>query len=330
MPRITAHFAALLLLVVLPVGCSRTSEDQESVPAAIKPTWITKAEEERLNKASDSKTIDEMDVFVASTVGMEDADLRKQRVAALALTIKVALHQLFYEVDLRQALHPSEDLAFHRVLSDFEKRAQLQVDGRFTIREMGVLSGYAALAGESEVRPSPGAPMVFAYKQFGLVQAEGTWSLKGDTIAAPVNRSEIECHHTSRLCTVFTADVYLPRIDGASTSASLLTGVEYYDITLWTDDEVKAVTTTGCRRNELVVNVATKQVHTVSTDTTPEGCPVVGKLETPRIATLEDGWKATDEYFKQRREILKKVSYFPLDRLAQMWKEPENTPATKQ
>lgn len=300
------------------------------MPDAIKPTWLTKADEERLNKSPNSKAIDEMDVFVVSAAGLEDSDVRKQRVAALALTVKVALHQLFYDVDLRQTTHPSEDLALHRVLSDFEKRAGLVVDGKFTVREMGVLSRYAALASETEVRPSPGAPMVFAYEQFGWVRAEGTWTLKGDTIAAPVNRSVIECHQTGRSCTVFTAEVHLLRNEEASTGASLSTDVQYYDITSWTDNAVRAATTTVCRRNELIINVATKQVHTISTDIKPEGCPIVGKLGTPRVATLEDGWKATDEYFEQRREILKKVSHIPLDRLEQMWKEPKKAPAETQ
>lgn len=121
-----------------------------------------------------------------------------------------------------------------------------------------------------------------------------------------MNRSQVQCWRSDGKCTVFAANVALPSGQRDDVSGFLLlTDVEYYDIVEWGRNEMQARTSTSCRQITPTVNWATEQVHTVATDISRGGCPVVGSLTKPRIATLENG-NTIERFFKDRREILQR------------------------
>ena len=147
--------------------------------------------------------------------------------------------------------------------------------------------------------------------------------IQGEAIAYPVNRSQIACWRSDRTCAVFTANVALPggRKDDVS-GPLLMTDVEYYDILEWSKSEVRARTASSCRQNVLTVNWATNQVHTVATDIAKDGCPVLGPLNKPRIATLESN-DPIEAFFKKRQEMLKGVSNSPMERVRSLLSRPQ-------
>ena len=310
---------AVLILAAVISGCRDPSVADppavvptSSIPAPVEPKWLTTDDLEKVDEAA----IDEIDVFVlmssaALEAGSDTAKAasdRDEALTAVVLMTKYLLHQLFYEVSFDTNLHPADDPRFYNALVMFEQNAGLSVDGTFSFAEFGRLSYLAGLETEQRIT----LPFKFVRGNGSTyVTATGTWVLQGEQIAYPLNTSEITCRRSDGLCVDFHVDVHMP------TSASpglpqIMPIIDYYDITNWTPTEVRAVSRMGCRQNVLTINISTETVHTVNTDLTEDGCPVVGRLEKPRLATLEDGFQTARAYFDERREALAGVSRSPL------------------
>lgn len=230
------------------------------------------------------------------------------------LLTKYYLHQLFYTVDLDKTDHPADDLEFYSALVAFERRAELQVDGKFTVAEFEKLTYLAQLEHETEIS----AAFKFVSVTNASASAEGTWTLQGDTIAYPVNRTLIWCWRPDLTCAVFTADIALPGEDGLAGSATLLTSVQHYDVTRWTASEVQAGGLSACRQTILTVNGETKQVYEVTTDLTKEGCPLLGPMSKPKVAVLEDSSDVIRKAYEARKAPARAVSNSPMQRLREL------------
>lgn len=303
--------AALAVAAGCQTGVERTTAETAAAPAALKPQWLTAAEFKAID--DDAAKAQEMDIFVGFAADAEDDAARSKKLAAAVLMTKYYLHQLFYPVNLETTEHPADDPDFYAALVSFERRAGLAVDGKFTVAEFSKLAHLATLEHETEI-----------FTTFKIVSvsdpsasAEGTWTLQGDTIAYPVNRAQIRCWRSDRSCTVFTANITLPREDGAG-SATLLTDVQYYDVTRWTATEVQAATQSICRQTVLTINGDTKQVYEVSTDLTKEGCPLLGPMDQPKVATLQDGFDLIRKVYEARKAPARAVSNGPMERLREL------------
>lgn len=308
--------------------------NQSEFPTPVRPAWLTSADLERRAKALDDADeakrnafIDDMDFFVFMSAGMATRVKRgDDAIAVSVLLVKHALHRLFYPVSFDKTQHPADDVDFYRTLVTFERRAGLQVDGKFTVSEWQRLNFLASIEDEPEM--SAGLKLVYGSENYA--KAEGTLVIQDDRISNPVNRAEIMCSRAERRCDLFMAEVALwegGRSD--SKQPQLTTYIEHYDVSEWTKEELRAKTTTACRQIVLTVNWVTDQVHSVATDLTKEGCPVTGRLTKPRLVTLEDGLGPVKQFYESRRELLRGISNSPLERLRSLLTEvqPSATPA---
>jgi hypothetical protein len=289
-----------------------------SFPAPVKPQWLSMTDLQRPAKPfeNDKEKLDalfnDLDFFVMMAAATDDKK-RVDVIAGTVLMVKYNLHRLFYDVSVDKALHPAEDPDFYRALATFERRAGLKVDGKFTVGESERLQFLADLESEAEIGTSP---LKSVHGSETYASAYGTWVLQGENIAWPVNRSRIDCWRAERQCTVFTANVSLPRGRKDDVSGPLLMepDVEYYDIIEWGKTELRARTASQCRQTTLSINWLTEQVHEVTTDTAKQGCPLSGPLTKPRLATLDDQ-TPIQQFFKSRKEMLKNVSDSPIERI---------------
>ena len=167
--------------------------------------------------------------------------------------------------------------------------------------------------------PRPGAVDLGQY-----ASASGTWTLQADTIAYPVNRTEIWCWRPDLTCSIFTANVALPREDGLAGTATLLTDVQHYDVTRWTASEVQARARSDCRQTVVTINGETKQVYEVTTDLTKEGCSLLGPMDKLKVATLEDSSAIIRKAYEVRKAPARTVSNSPMQRIRELM-QPESS-----
>lgn len=321
---VTATIAAACSNAAPPSGSSTSGGGVGDFPAPVKPQWLTKADIEQMAKPFEKSTekldalFSDLDFFVLMAATAK-GESRSDTIAGSVLLVKYYLHRLFYSVSFDKVLHPADDPEFYTTLAKFERRAGLNVDGKFTVGESTRLRFLADVESEPEIRTT--RRLVNGSDTYA--SAEGTWVLQGEDIAYPVNRSQIQCWRADGRCIVFTANLALPggRQDDAS-GFLLMTDVEYYDIVEWGRNQMQARTSSSCRQITLTVNWATEQVHTVATDISKEGCPMVGPLTKPRIATLESG-DPIEQFFKTRREMVQRVSNSPLERMRSLLPAPK-------
>ena len=315
--RVLPWFAGVAALT-LTAGCQSSfvwTTSDTGAPAAIRPQWLTPAEVEAFDKdEAKAEEVKELDFFVLWAAEASDDANRARRLSAAVLLTKYYLHQLFYPVDLNKTDHPADDPEFYSALVAFERRAELLVDGKFTVAELEKLTYLAQLEHETEIS----AAFKFVSVSNVFASAEGTWTLQGDTIAYPVNRTQIWCQRPDLTCTVFTANIALPREDGLAGSATLLTDVQNYDVTRWTASEVQARAQSDCRQTILTVNGETKQVYEVTTDLKKEGCPLLGPMDKPKVATLEDSSDVIRKAYEARKAPARAVSNSPMQRLREL------------
>lgn len=309
----------LASVIAVSAACMRadgsSTQAGATLPAPTPPVWLTNDDLQRrtatLTDDEAEAYVQNLDVFVAMAIA-EPGPTRDDRVAGTVLLIKSYLHRLFYPVSFETTSHPAEDPDFYRALAQFEQRAQLTLDGTFTVAEAARLKTLAARATETEIGV---VPWKLVAGDATHASAEGTWVLQGERIAAPVNKGRVLCWRADGICTVFTADVFVPGDDPDDRRDGMLltTDVAYYDIVRWTANEVRAESRTACRHNTLTLNWLTDQVHTISTDIVQEGC-LGGPLPRPRVASLEDG-ASVAAFFQQRRQLLHGISETPFDRI---------------
>lgn len=317
MLRLRFAFAPILAVGLLTVGRlgyaqAPSTSGETSPPPAVRPQWLTERELQRIERDPDA--FKSLDAFVGFAGAGTPAD-RTRRVTAGVLTAKVMLHDLYYQVDLSVTGHPADDPAFHRALSEFERRAGLKVDGIFTGAEFDKLQYYSTLAHYLRTHTSP-----LKFKQVshqpGYIHAEGSWVIQGDESAYPMNVTDIDCWKEFRNCIIADAHVTTPR-DGDSGSSYVSVDTSYWEITSWSETRVVAEQSGLCRRNVLTVDEQAKQVFQVQTDLNAADCKdLIGPMSKPRMTTLEDGVKVGLAHYNAVREAVKRVSNFPFDSLA--------------
>lgn len=311
-------------------GPTAGAQHDAALPPPVKPEWLTKADLERAVKAlgndadKQNAFVSELDFFVLmSADSAGETRSRHDAVAAGVLLVKYSLHRFFYPVSFDKTQHPADDPDFYRTLVMFERRAGLKVDGKFTVGESQRLAFLASLEGEPEITAGP--KLVHGSATYAM--AEGTLVIQGDRIANPVNHVEIRCVRDDSGCDLFMAEVSLPEEHRSNLgSPQLTTYTEHYDITEWNRDELRARTATSCRQIVLTLNWVTDQVHTVATDLSKEGCPSIGRLNKPRLVTLEDGFTTTKKFYESRRELLRGVSDSPLERVRSLYSLTQPAP----
>jgi hypothetical protein len=309
-------------------------QDDAALPPPVRPVWLTQADLERTAKAFGTDAdrqnafASDLDFFVLMcAVVAAEVKSRDDALAAAVLSVKYALHRLFYHVSFDKTQHPADDADFYRTLVTFERRAGLKVDGKFTVSEWERLNFLASLEGEPEV--AAGVKSVYGSGEYA--RAEGTLVIQDDRIANPVNRVEITCMRSEGRCDLFIAELALP--EGRKSdpgNPQLTTYIEHYDISEWAKDELRAKTTTACRQIVLTLNWVTDHVHSVATDLSKEGCPATGRLAKPRLVTLEDGSGPIKQFYESRRDLLRRVSNSPMERLRSLYsREQSPTSPTK-
>jgi hypothetical protein len=291
-------------------------------PPPIEPEWPTAVEIKMIESAITESDVPEKfrelvanpfdgDVFLFTGIGemLEGSNLiaRDTAVASMVLEVKRELHRLYYVVDFQKALHPAHDPDFYETLTDFERRAGLLVDGKFSFNEFKKLRALAVLEDPLEIFGAPKS--IF----FGTdsVRATGTWMLVGENISTPLNSGIVECLRASGLCLDFVAEVDFHELGG-----TLSPRIEYYDVAEWNPSAIRAINKTRCRQNILTIIKSNQTVTIASTDLAAEGCQPGGPLEKRRIARLMPG-QSLDEldpitkFWKSRAESLKGISKAP-------------------
>jgi len=316
---IRAMFPALL---VISTSCGAVgnktapSDSLATAPVAVKPRWLTQPEVDKLNMDGDKKEVDALDAFVLIA---HDENNREERLQGAVVMIKMALHDLYYDVDLSIRKHPSEDPAFYRSLVEFKERIGSPQAGIFTTGDMSDLFYYQQLMKYVDHNVSPLG--LFRVSQTGgLTRAVGTWVIQGEKLASPINLATIDCWRTDGTCTITDAELRPPSKD--SGSAYLTSNTSHWNITSWSDNRVMAEQTTVCRRLVLTLDVAAKQAYHVATDLTAEGCPVIGKLTAPRVTTLVKSSEVERRHYDEIRAELGRVSRAPYADLKRLLSAP--------
>lgn len=142
------------------------------------------------------------------------------------------------------------------------------------------------------------------------LQVEGTWVLEGESIADPVNKSQLKCRRDRGVCSVVHAAVVIPRIDSNDGTYMLEVSSEEFEIISWNTSQVIARTGRGCRSSILTININAKEVYEVTQNSSGEICdadplslPALGK---PRIARLLPGWQNVYDWWRERKSIAAK------------------------
>lgn len=225
--------ALLSLLIISSISCSASDGKAEpsnnitSAPPARQPRWLTKEEGEKLNKGGEKKDVDALDAFVLMTLG---DDNREQKLQGTIVAIKMALHDLFYDVDLSARKHPADDPAFYRTLVEFKERIGSPQAGIFTAADMSSLFYYQQLSKYVDHNVSPLG--LFSVSQTGgYTRAIGTWEIKGEKLASPINLARIDCWQADGTCTITDAELKPPSKEGGA--AYLTSDTTHWDIKSW-------------------------------------------------------------------------------------------------
>jgi hypothetical protein len=135
-----------------------------------------------------------------------------------------------------------------------------------------------------------------------LVSAKGTWVFEKDSIANPIQTTDIICQKTSGKCWVATAEISMN-----SGNAYLSVDIEEWIITKWNDYEVQAENDNSrCVNYTLTINTKNKEAYMFRRGKGISGCE--GIAESPSILKLVDGFDVGYKYYherlKKRSEIL--------------------------
>jgi hypothetical protein len=280
-----------------------------ALPDPVEPEWLTESNLDQVLQAG-AGALNDLDYFVLSSATATE-DTRPDILAESVRLVKSNLHKLFYPVSFDKLLHPAQDAEFYATLASFERRAGLNVDGKLSVSEAKRLAFLANLQFEPDIAT---ARRKIVHGSNSLAGAEGTWTLQGEDIAHPVNRSQVQCWRAFAMCTVFTANIELPSAESTGLAGLILTTeIDNYDVVEWRVNELRARAVGLCRESVLTVNWSTEQVYQIVTDVSGDGCPGAGfePLRAPRIATLESG-DAIQEYLRARKEVLAAVSNAPV------------------
>ena len=239
----------------------------------------------------------------------EEGESRDRLVRGTALLLKSMLHRLYYEVDLSVAKHPADDPDFYTALSEFERRADLDVDGTFSGSDAERLQFLSSLANYTDLDAHASATKG-VYSSGGNIFGMGVWVVQGDKDPVSNHVVSVECWRRSGLCIAAVARLGTPSL--LFPDSSLTVGTNYWDITSWSDTRVEAERTLSCHRSVLTLDAATEQAYEVQTPLSKghEIC-ARGELPTPRVLTLEGGADVRRRHRKETRTLLSKVSKFP-------------------
>jgi len=224
-------------------------------------------------------------------------------VEMIRYAIRKSLADLYYPVDLRTPFVPLNDDETVDVIREFETRAGLTVDGQLTLREMERLIRLAELSNMTSLQIGMGLSVHVYDNVSPTIYASGSWSMSD--IAWPLNRSEIRCDITERVCTDAAVTVSAPRLSGAHADLSSYVVSRFtdtYEIQSWKGGILDAVTTSSCRRIRLTINTHTDLVSQTTEDIDPLGCEIPGStarldpIKGVRVATLIDTWEAQRSY----------------------------------
>ncbi len=295
---------ALFVIGLTATGCRWMSEQSSALTEASCPSSrvVTKAETERMKK----EEIEQLDAF--SAFALESPDDKSNTPENLALVVKMALARLYYPVSLERLGTPHDDPQLCSAWRKFESSAGINVDGVVTIAELGRLVGAADKATETNIV----LPMrsVIAYPDY--VSVQGTWVMQGETIAWPINHSNITCSKSDRTCVEFSVNLSGGADDGSP--ALLNSNVEHYDLRVWTAEQVEAVSEALCAETRLTINTKSKTAFSVTAPLDKPSCRefqskagLPTQKRPPRLSVLEDGFEVSRRFYEQRRETAKKM-----------------------
>jgi hypothetical protein len=141
---------------------------------------------------------------------------------------------------------------------------------------------------ESFIRVASGVgDEIFLSQRDGYLFAEGIWTLDGpDKIAAPINLSNIRCIQRDGMCEVRRVEIMT-----LSGDTSMYERSDFYEITAWSENEVRAALEEPCRTYEMRFDIPGKTVTEMTVNTPGGSCEgeLRGPVERPRIARLISG-----------------------------------------
>lgn len=227
-------------------------------------------------------------------------------IAYASSRIRRALAILYYPVDLSSSIDPREDRALREQVSAFQRTLNHEPDGTLSFGEFNRLLELETIG--------TATPIGFLWRRAPHVEADwagaaGTWVIRGDQIAYPLNFAQIDCWRAAGHCEATEVHVDASDLSGvAGESGRYLAGARttIYSIASWAAGKVEARSEPPageCRFATLILDQSSGVVSEVSQDRS-QHCDhtLLPPLRAPRTSTLEDPELVVRNYFAARYE----------------------------
>lgn len=134
---------------------------------------------------------------------------------------------------------------------------------------------------------------ISVYEHEGYLKVDGVWTIEGDDkIAAPINLSMIQCYREDAYCVVHRTEIMT-----VAGSPVLMAREDFYTLTQWTTNEVRASTDDGCRMSEVRIDVPGNAVSEVTSNLPGGSCngATSFSVDKPRIARMISGTELEEQ-----------------------------------
>ncbi len=261
-----ASVARLLVLVVLAIACTR-----ESTPRA----------QER----------DPSSLFAADTLIAPEADATQVRLAVAV--VEIALLEAKYLFRIPTGRVDDELVAAVRT---FQREQGFAVSGQITNEE---LSRFGVLRDAPDIMLPPGT-FFFHTTREGRVN-NATWfmtSPEDETLAAPLNTSEIRCDRESRSCDEYTAGIVRSPM-----GAMLNLTHTRWEVVEWEWPRIVAKSEAACAELELQLDFVEHSGQTLRRPKLEPGCGGIAANRTELRQPFDVYWWFTQKWKRERNAI---------------------------
>lgn len=221
---------------------------------------------------------------------------------SLAFMTAFSLGRLGYFVDTNPRI-------LKQKIKSFQETIGAEKTGELTYGQFNQLTDCVSKASENNVIPLAGTSVYFSDSfvsaSASLVIDDGNDVYLEETDSAyPVTSSQIRCKKTDGYCSVFVADVSLPRFGDSNSTYYLNTNVDIWTIDSWGEDKLVASQGSECRVTTMTINGTSEEIVQTTTNASKEDCEVLGttipKLERPQIVKSVDPMEYTFGYWRAR------------------------------
>jgi len=255
-------------------------------------------------RALDKAALDKLPVYevllLSWTNRMDKPDLKKAS-AQLAFTVKSALQELYYDVDLWSA-DGIGSRKFKDSVREFQGKLKEPQTGILTWGQFEKAQAFGKAFHVSEVLPGGFAGISDYGDYTGRVAVRGTLKIVGDEISTPINVVKGIADKATMTYRQWSASI------STDDMAILDLSETEYRIIEWGAEEIVGATEYYQRNEKVIINRKTEKVSFILTEQPPksgkDGKPERYRLEPlkePRLSTLVEGLDAGNAYYEKLR-----------------------------